>query len=127
MDAPELDLDPRLLTFAEEMRIRSGSQVTVEGSKVVVGVSPNCAVLFVNEEDNRVWVSFHRECHPLNVVTSLAVLLDTVEPKELNFIPCFISDVRGILSYESEPGFDLLHVQYLRDLLGVRGKNIFTA
>jgi hypothetical protein len=127
MEAPEVELDPRLLAFAEQIRIRSGSDVTVEDNKVIVGVSPNCAVLFVNKQDNRIWVSFHRECHPLSVVTTLLVLMDSAEPGELHFIHCFLSDVKGVLSYESEPGFDLLHVQYLRDILGVRGRNIFRA
>lgn len=127
MEPPELELDPRLLRFSEQMRTRSGFPVTVEDDKLVVGVAPNCAVLFANKKDNRIWVSFHRECHPLNTVTMLVVLLDSTEPRDLHFIGCFLSDVKGVMSYESDPGFDLLHVQYMRDLLGVRGKNIFSA
>lgn len=121
------DLDSRLLTFAEQMRLRTESQIAVEDNKVVVGLTPNCAILFVNESDGRIGISFHRECHPLSVVTTLVILLDTMDPKDLNFTNCFLADIRGILSYEPEPGFDLLHVQYLRDLLGIRAKNIFTA
>jgi len=126
MEAPDLELDPRLLTFSEQVRIRSGFPITVEGNKVIVGNAPNCAVLHVSK-DNQVCISFHRECHPMCVVTIVAVLLDNVEPPDLHFLGCFLSDVKGVLSYESEPGFDLLHVQYLRDLLGVRSKNVFSA
>lgn len=121
------ELDARLLLFTEQIRVRSDFPVTVEDERVVVGVAPNCAILFVHSDDNKIGVSFHRECHPHNVIITLLVLLDTNEPNDLRLVDCFLSDVKGVLSYESETGFDLLHIQYLRDLLGVRGKNVFTA
>ncbi len=126
MSTPELELDPRLLTFAEQLRARSDYQITIEDDKLIVGIAPNCAVLY-SDEPSQIWVTFHRECHPLSVVTALLILLDTIDPKDLNFADCFLSDVKGVLSYESEPGFGLLHIQYLRDILGLRSKNVFTA
>lgn len=130
MDTTDLDpdFDSRLLTFAEQIRIRSDLSVAVDGNKIIVGGPPNCAIVSSLGEDSKVSISFHRECHPLTVVTILTVLLSAVEPAYLQFDGgCFLSDVRGVVSYESEPGFDLLHLQFLRDYLGIRSHKIFSA
>lgn len=126
MTGPNLDLDPRLLAFADLVRIRSDYAVAVEDNYICVGGTPNTAILHVHS-DGKIWVSFHRECHPHTVLTLLLILFDSIETEEFHFANCFVSDVRGAVLYESEPGFELLHVQYLRDLLGIKSKGIFSA
>lgn len=124
--AVDPDLDPRLLEFATQVRKRSDSKVSVEDGKIVVGEIPNCLILSVDPDD-RILISFHFDCHPTTVVALLLIMLSVLDAQDVKLAHSFLSDVNGVLTYEQEPGFDLMHLQYLRDMVMSRQSKFFVA
>jgi len=118
------EMDPRLARLCEAIREHLQCPVAIEDDKVVAG---NFAILSINPSNNKVAASFHRECHPLLATTITIILISSVGSEDTEFLECFIADVRGVLTFESEAGFDLVHIQYLRDLLGTSQKKVFSS
>lgn len=118
------ELDTRLLRFATHVRQRTDSPVTVEDGRIIIGVLPNCVILSIGE-DGSVIASFHFDAHPMSVASIVLSWIECFGNKhDLKFINSFLADVNGVLVYEEEPGFDLAHIQYLRDALEDRERKI---
>ena len=98
-----------------------GAEVAADGGRVVLGAVPDCAILAVSEDEEKILVSFHYDANPMMVVqTSLLIIHQIEEPA---FISSFLADENGMVLYEEEPGFDLLLLNYLRDLVRAREKS----
>ena len=118
------DIDPRLLTIGEGIRAHLQCSITVEGENIIAGTF---AVIGISEDTGKVCTSFYRECHPLMAVTLVLVILMHVPSDSIEFSACFIPDVRGILIFEDEPGFDLVRIQHLRDVLGLGVSKVYSS
>jgi len=116
MDRDE-DLDPSLLHFLEEFRKKSNASVSVEDGSVIIGVVPNCAIVTSDQSLDKIVISFHFDCHPLSAVNLTNISNDVLGKENVAFSNCFLSDANGVLVYETDTGFSLMNIQYLRDVL----------
>lgn len=111
------EMDERVALLGAEVNKRSELELEVQGDLVVVGSVPNCGIVSVNPETDRVSISFHLDCHPMAVVFVTATALDCLDGPDLEFGGCFLPDVNGNLIGDEDPAFDLMYLQYLRDAL----------
>jgi len=116
MDRDE-DLAPNLLSFLEEFRKKSNASVSVEDGSVIIGMVPNCAIVTSDQNLDKIVISFHFDCHPLSVVNLTNISNEIVGKGHVAFSNCFLSDTNGVLVYETDTGFSLMNIQYLRDVL----------